>query len=536
MRRILAPTLFAILLASLLVRLPTAVAVRSDSMERFDPLLESRRILLEEYVDPIDDEAASVAAVQGYVSALGDPFTSFVPPADEEAFTRSIRGEYAGIGAEVDTVEGRFTIISPMPGSPALEAGLRAGDVVLEVDDVPVAGMDSGAIVDRLTGPAGTAVQVRLERPDGSTFETAVVRRRIVAPTVRGLVRAGEGWHWCLDAAHGIRYVRVSQFNDETAEELRAALEPAAGEPFRGLVLDLRGNPGGGLPSAIRVTDLFLDEGVIVRVRPRTGEGRAYEATPGTTVVRDEPIAVLVDEDSASASEIVAGALQEAGRAIVVGTRTYGKGSVQQLRPLDTAGGTLKFTVATWELGSGRRLQRIAGEDTWGVDPDPGFEVIVSDRERIDVLLARREVEAIRESDAEYGERPFSPSDCRSIEWIEQTLGDRVLLVAARALADRIDQGTWPAPEIADEERRDRLVELRQLETVVADIEARRVEIEARIETLRETLEGPRATIDADGPASDGGDIGGGADDEDRDADAPEAAASPGPDAEAPGR
>jgi carboxyl-terminal processing protease len=510
MRRILAPSLFAILLASLLLRLPSGMAERAGTLERLDPLLESRRILREEFVRPVDDEAGAVAAVEGYVASLGDRYTQFVPPADEAAFTRSIRGEYVGIGAEVNMVDGRFTIISPMPTSPALAGGLRAGDIVLAVDGESVDGLDSQAIIDRLLGPTGSTVTVAYERDGRPAGDAVITRRPIVSPTVRGLVRAGEGWHWCLEPEAGLRYVRVTQFNGETAAELRAALVPAEGEPFAGLVLDLRDNPGGGLPTAIQVTDLFLDAGVIVRVTPRNGPGDAYSATPGATVAGDVPIVVLVNENSASASEIVAGALQEAGRAVVVGMRTYGKGSVQQLRELETTGGTLKFTVAAWELGSGHRLDRIAGAETWGVDPDPGFAVPVSDREYTNVLLARRTFEGIVQSAAEYGSPPFSAADCRDIDWVRNELGDRQLATAAEVLAERVTTGAWPEREPADSAALARENEIRQLEALRIDLEERREQIDDRLQTLREQAEAAAAAEPAAAaPAAAGGDDGG---------------------------
>lgn len=489
MRRILAPSLFAILLVSLLLRLPSIMAERAGTLERLDPLLESRRILLEEFVLPVDDEAAAFAAVEGYVASLGDRYTEFVPPAAEAAFTRSIRGEYAGIGAEVNMMDGRFTIISPMPASPALVGGLRAGDIVLAVDGESVDGLGSEAIIERLLGPIGSTVSVTYERDGQPGGDAVITRRQIVSPTVRGLTRAGEGWHWCLEPDVGLRYIRLTQFNGDTAAELRAALVPADGEPFTGLVLDLRDNPGGGLPTAIEVADLFLDAGVIVRVTPRNGAGNAYSATPDGTVAGDVPIVVLVNENSASASEIVAGALQEAGRAVVVGMRTYGKGSVQQVRELETTGGTLKFTVAAWELGSGHRLDRIAGAETWGVDPDPGFAVPVTDREYTQVLLARRNVEGIRQSDAEYGRPPFSPADCRTIDWVRAALGDRQLAIAAEVLAARLATGTWPEREPADSATLARENEIRQLQALRLDLDDRREQVDARLQTLREQTE-----------------------------------------------
>ena len=488
MRRLVAPTLLTLLLASLLLRLPGAVAERAETLERLDPLIESRRILREAYAGTIDDPAAVEAAVAGYVRALGDPFTEYVPPADQESFDRDLRGEYAGIGAEVNMLEGRFTIVSPMPGSPALAAGLRAGDVIVSVADEPVAGLSADEVIDRLLGPPGTAVTVGVERNGTDLGTRRITRRRIVAPTVRGLARAGEGWDWCLDAATGIRYARITQFNAATATELAAALaetgsQPEAAGPIRGLVLDVRDNPGGDLATAIEVADLFLDAGVIVQVVPREGSRRTAEATPGRSILGGVPIVVLINGSSASAAEIVAGALGEAGRALIVGSRTYGKGSVQEVRSLETAPGTLKFTIAEWRLASDRPLQRRADSETWGVDPTAGFAVPLTDAERIETLERRRTLEAIRQSDEEFAAAGGRPA-CRSIAWIGEELGDRQLLVAAEALATRIVSGKWPERSADREAAWARATEIAGLEALREELRRQSREVEARLAEL----------------------------------------------------
>jgi carboxyl-terminal processing protease len=488
MRRLLAPILLTILLASLLLRLPGAMTERAETLERLDPLIESRRILREAYAGPIDDPAALEAAVAGYVRALGDPFTEYVPPADQESFDRDLRGEYAGIGAEVNMLDGRFTIISPMPGSPALAAGLRAGDVIVSVAGEPVAGLSADEVIDRLLGPPGTEVTVGVERDGRDLGPRRITRRRIVAPTVRGLVRAGEGWDWCLDAAAGIRYARITQFNAATATELAAAMaeagsRPADARPIRGLVLDLRDNPGGDLATAIEVADLFLDSGVIVQVVPREGPRRTAEATPAGDILAGVPIVVLINGSSASAAEIVAGALGEAGRALVVGSRTYGKGSVQEVRSLDTAGGTLKFTVAQWRLASDRPLQRRADSETWGVDPTAGWSVPLTDAERLETFERRRTLEAIRQSDEEFL-AGGGTARCRSIDWVREHLGDRQLIVAAEALTARITSGDWPERSADREAAWSRATEIAGLEALREELRRQSDEVSARLAEL----------------------------------------------------
>lgn len=445
MRRFIAPALLAILLATLVARVPGIVAQRSQVLDALDPLVESRAILQDRFVRPVDDPSAVSAAVAGYVASLGDPYTEYVPPRDEAAFERTMRGDYAGIGAEVGMIDGVFTIFTPMPGSPALAAGIRAGDQVLAVDGVSAEGAGSEDVIERLVGEVGTTVDVRVRHEAGDVETLTVTRRRIVSPTVRGLERVGEGWNHCLDAEHGIRYVRLTQFNDVSADEVRTALTARPGEPFRGLVLDLRDNPGGGLPTAISVSDLFLTAGVIVRVVPRVGEPAEYGASADLGIDPSVAVVVLVNEGSASASEIVAGSLQAHGRARVAGTRSFGKGSVQEVMPL-SGEGTLKYTVAKYELEGGRRIQRVAGAETWGVDPDPGLLVPISANAWSDVLLDRRDRNGIREMGRAMPTDPFDAADCRTADWVRAELGDEQLARAAEALAVRIETGEWPLP------------------------------------------------------------------------------------------
>jgi len=442
-KRSVAPTLLVVLGLGLLVQLSLAIAARADGYDFLDPVIEVRRILLEDAVRPPDEARMREAVLEAMVSSLDDPHAAYVPPDLEQAFEKDLRGIYVGIGAEVNMVDGAFTIVSPLEDSPALEAGVRPGDVVLEIDGRPTAGLDADQCIERLLGEPGTTVTVRVRHRDGSEETLSIVRRRIVTRTVEGLRRAGERWLHCVDDRLGIQYVRIEQFQDETPFELRRTLDGLRNDGLNALVLDLRDDPGGALPAAVDVADLFLERGIIVSVRGRDGgEDRRYDAVEEGTLPRF-PMVVIVNERSASASEIVAGALQENDRAIILGTRTFGKGSVQDVRRLPFDYGTLKFTSALYHLPSGRNIDRAAGSSTWGVDPDPGFVVPVSDEDYFEMLQNRRAYEII-DVDGPRTDR------CVNEAWVRQTLGDRALAEAIDALEVRLTEGRWPTRTTED--------------------------------------------------------------------------------------
>lgn len=478
-RRVIAPILLIAVAGSLAIRLPLAVAERSSVYAWFDPIVETRRILIDQfYVEP-DDEAMHRAAIDGLVEALDDPYTEYIPPTLTDEFNKDLRGTYAGIGAEVGVSEGYLSIATPMDDSPALRAGILAGDLVLEIEGQSTHDLSVEDCVDLLIGPAGTEVTVLVRHLDGTEERITIVRERIVTRTVKGMRRDGEAWRWCAGAEGRIAYVRVTQFNADTVRELRGALDACrdAGT-LEGLVLDLRDNPGGGLPAAVEMANLFLESGTIVSVRPRDPEqGAVYTAqTAGT--LPEFPMIVIVNGNSASASEIVAGALQENGRARILGSRTFGKGSVQEVRPLDYAAGTLKFTIAQYFLPSGRSLHRRPDSTTWGVDPDPGFVVPVSYEAYAEMMRARRAAEIIRAESADDG-----PA-CADADWIRETLRDEALAVAVESLETRLASGTWPSPsdatsvEVAFGEelreattaRRNYLERLRQIDDRIAEL------------------------------------------------------------------
>ena len=325
------------------------------------------------YVDDVDQERLIRGAVRGVMAEL-DPHSVWLTPAELEAMRADTRGEYVGVGMEIRLDEGgRIRVEAVSPHGPAAEAGIQAGDVLLQVDDVPMAGRGVGEAVQLLRGPRGVPVVLRVQRlaehagagPNGPAqprIETVAV--------IRDVIRVQAVEERLLDA--GVGHIRVRSFQQNTAQEVGAALgrlEGERGSALRGLVLDLRGNRGGLLREGILLADLFLDNGVIVSTRARSDrENERWAARRSATRYRG-PMILLVDAMSASASEIVAGALQDHERALVMGERTFGKGSVQSIVTLADGSG-LKLTVSLYLTPSGRSIQ------DQGITPD----VVVSRR------------------------------------------------------------------------------------------------------------------------------------------------------------
>lgn len=313
----------------------------------FAPFWQAWDIVHEEFVDqPVDDPQLMQGAIRGMLDALGDPQTGYMDPDEFDQANIPLEGEYEGIGAWVDTETEFLTIISPMPGSPAEEAGLLPGDQVIAVDGQDMTGVPAQLVIRRVMGPEGTVVVLTILR-EGETapFDVSVTRSRIAMPSVEGRM---------LD--EGVGYVRLSTFGDDTIGEMRSALRDLLAENPTGLILDLRGNGGGYLRSAVDVSSEFIDEGVILTERFGDGREEPYYAN-GDGLALQIPLVVLINGGSASASEIVAGAIQDYGRGWLVGERSFGKGSVQNWHPLRDDAGAVRVTIARWYTPDGRSIQ-----------------------------------------------------------------------------------------------------------------------------------------------------------------------------------
>jgi carboxyl-terminal processing protease len=422
-----------------------ALAQRGDGYRFFDPLIEVKNIINTFAVEEPDLDELQAGAIDGMLEALDDPYATYVPPAFGDEFEKELTGEYVGIGAEVNQVDGVFTIVTPMDDSPAFRAGIMSGDKVVAIDGEPTEGETVEQSIERLLGEAGTQVVLTIDR-SGEPLEITITRAQIKARAVRGFRRSPGGeasWDYTLDPVHGIGYIRVSQFTPSVASEFEEALRGLGAHDgdLRGLVIDVRWNPGGLLDQAIRMSDLLLDEGVIVSTNGRAYDERVASARAEGTLP-EFPVAVLINGQSASASEVLAGALVENGRAITVGERSFGKGSVQSIHPLGGAasGASLKLTEQRYYLPSGRSLQRTDESAEWGVDPSPGYFVPVGNDEVREMFEVRRQAEIVGGEADEIAEPSGDPA------WIEGTLKDRQLAEAVRAVRHHIEQGSWPEP------------------------------------------------------------------------------------------
>ncbi len=465
-------------------------AARRDDLSWFDPIVDVRAMVLDDYVGEADPERMQEAAISAMLETLDDPYTVWIPHRMENDFDKQMRGSYVGIGAEIDLEADRLRIVSPLEDSPALTAGVRAGDVVLSIDGTDTLGLGTDRCIELLMGEDGTPVTVVVRHRDGSEETIEIIRRRIETRSVKGVRRDGTGWDFMLDADEGIGYIRLTQFTERSIEEMRQALDALDAAGARGIVLDLRFNGGGTLDGAIDIADLFLDRGVIVSVRDREGRGRSWTADDDADD-RDQPMVVLVNDGSASASEIVTGALQSHGRAKVLGERTFGKGSVQEVRVLPDQRGTLKMTTARYYLPDGRNLDRHGDAETWGVDPDPGC-VIDLDPEAYSTLVERRRrFEPIDES------AESEPADFADPDWVENTLGDPQLAAAMRALTTHLAGGDWPrvgddpSPElVARGELAEQMAFRERLRKELDATDARIRELEAKAATESDTDDG----------------------------------------------
>lgn len=338
-------------------------ATRADEGSQADVLpIEDLRLFAEifsmiksDYVEPIDDATLLRDAVRGMLGGL-DPHSSFLDPDSFHEINVDTRGEFGGLGIEVTLDEGVIRVVAPIDGTPADRAGIESGDLIIRLDGKTVKGNSLESAVEQMRGEPGSEITLTIVREGvDQPFDVTLKRAIIQLQSARGEL---------LEDRYG--YVRVSQFQSGTSASLRRQiekLEEQAGEPLTGLVLDLRNNPGGVLNGAVEVSDLFLRDGVIVSTRGRTADADYTFNATARDVLQGAPMVVLVNRGSASASEIVAGALQDHGRALILGTKTFGKGSVQTILPMNN-GAALKLTTARYYTPNGRSIQAT------GIEPD----------------------------------------------------------------------------------------------------------------------------------------------------------------------
>lgn len=305
------------------------------------------------YVEKPDEKKMLEGALNGMLTAL-DPYSCFFNPDSYKIYTQSTKGEFGGLGLEVLPIVGAFKVIAPMDDMPAQKAGIKAGDIITHVDNIPISSLAPEEVLTRLHGKPGTTVSLKINRGLTTPFTVKITRDLIIVNPVK--------YH----TEGTIGYIRISYFNDLTTEKLTAAIstiQKNLGKSLRGIVLDLRNNPGGTLEQSVSVSNLFLDSGTIVQVKGRNAAHNQIFKSKGQDLLKDIPLAVLINQGSASASEIVAAALRDNHRAVLIGEKTFGKGSIQGVYALENYGG-IKITIALFYTPKGEKIQ---GQ---GIQPD----------------------------------------------------------------------------------------------------------------------------------------------------------------------
>jgi carboxyl-terminal processing protease len=346
-----------------------------DEYKYLKMFTDALRIIKENYVEPVSTKDLIYGALNGMTKSL-DPFSSFFTPKQYESFRQETEGEFGGVGIEIGMEKGRPVVISPIEGTPAFRAGIKPGDVILEIDGEDTSNMSLIDVVQRIRGKVGTKVQLTIyrkgmEKPIKIELERALIKIESVRWTTLG----------------DVGYIKLSQFNENVGVQVEKALKELTSQRVKGVILDLRNNPGGLLSEAVNVTDLFLPEGkLVVYTRGRNGETQKYFARRKPVVPDDLSVVVLINKGSASASEIVAGALQDYKRAIILGEKSFGKASVQNIIPLED-GSALKLTVAYYYTPLGRLIHNK------GIVPDVQVAMDEKQEEALQEAIRQKKLE-----------------------------------------------------------------------------------------------------------------------------------------------
>jgi carboxyl-terminal processing protease len=389
--KILSVTQWLLILSLVVVlNLTTAQDKKKSQAEEYHELMQVFVDTFEQvernYVKDVDRRKLLEAALTGMVREL-DPYSSYISPKELARFTQSVEQEFGGVGIQVqlDPRTRRILVISPLPDTPAYHAGVRAGDIVMEVEGEDTENMPLSRAVQLMKGPAGGEVTIKVRHLGETKIEEIKIKRAIITvSSVLGDHYHKDGkWEYMLDDKKKIGYIRLTQFGRQSADELTAALEGLKDAGMKGLILDLRFNPGGLLSQAVRISDMFIDSGIIVSTEGKNSRKREWRATRGGTY-KDFPMVILLNRFSASASEIVSACLQDHSRAIIVGERSWGKGSVQNVIELESGASALKLTTAGYMRPSGKNIHRFPDSkptDEWGVHPNEGQKIRFSNAE-----------------------------------------------------------------------------------------------------------------------------------------------------------
>jgi len=412
-----------------------ACYLRADRNRYCTTLAQAMNLVTDNYLEPVEYRELYENAMRGMVDGL-DPYSDYIGPDEYGHFIESLDQEFGGVGimVEISPETNRLTVLTPLIDTPAYRAGLKAGDTVLSIDGQDTEGMSLQDAVKLMRGRPNEPVRLSILHV-GAEKPVDVVIRRAVIPleSVLGDQRRRDGsWIFSLTEDPQITYIRVITFGERTVEELTETIEDLE---VKALILDLRDNAGGLLTAAVGTCDLFIDDGLIVSTRGRDGETfRTFSAKSSTLLDRDVPVVVLINGFTASASEIVAACLQDHSRVKVIGERTWGKGTVQNVIEVEGGRAALKLTTASYWRPSGRNIHRVSDaseDDDWGVQPDKGFEVPLTPEEADHVRRDRRKRDGFHiDSDAaqdpdvpdEDPDEFFDPQLKKAIDYLRQQL------------------------------------------------------------------------------------------------------------------
>ena len=409
--------------------------VKADRNRYATTVSEAMDLITFNYLEDVGYRDLYENAMRGMAEGL-DPYSSYISPADYQRFQEELDQEFGGIGilVEFNRETNRLVVMSPLFDTPAARAGVRAGDVILAIDGRDTSGMSFRDAVELIRGKPGEPVRLTILHPgEQNPIDVEMLRAIIPIESVLGDGRRTDGgWDFQLQDDPRITYIRLINFGENTVTELSQVLQ---GRKTEALILDLRDNAGGLLDAAVGTCNMFLDEGTIVTIRGRDGEvQRTFEADGSPLLPSDLPVVVLVNHFSASASEIVAACLQDHERAKIIGQRSWGKGTVQNVIQIEAGRAALKLTTASYWRPSGKNIHRLkeaTDEDEWGVRPDPGFEVTLTD-EQADGIRQRR-----REKDIGAKSKP-APEAAQNKEAVREPAGDPQLQKAVEYLQQQL--------------------------------------------------------------------------------------------------
>lgn len=420
--------------------------------ERQAQAIVSRIIQMNQLTVYLPQQVVVFELAQGMVESLDD-FTAVIWPEDLAFFSRTLEGKFTGVGIQISRRDGELIVITPLPNTPAQRAGIKAGDVIAKVDGHDTATWNIDRAVREITGPEGEIVTLSIARDaEPDLINIPIKRAEIKIESIRGWdIVTGGKWDYLLDPNSRIGYIRLDQFIGESADDLdRAIASLGDTDQLGGLILDLRFNPGGRLDAAVEVTDRFVDQGPIVStVDGRNRETDRFEAHRAATY-KDLPLIILINNGSASASEIVSGAMQDYERGFIIGERSFGKGSVQNIFPLDGGQAMLKLTTQHYVLPSGRIIHRKDDSKTWGIDPD--LEIPMSNRQEARLMMFRNQMDVFDDSNRPRTAEEIDERIAKVMEKIEEPEPDREAferLLLTGKVSDILGRGLDPQLEAA---------------------------------------------------------------------------------------